>query len=1097
MSLSHTKLILLVTVIFFNCILNAQTTTNENIGSIEIIRRGVELHDNKKYTEALVEFKKVHRNDSNYYLAGVKILNTYLATEKNNEGLAYCNELLKLKNDYTPNLLIFKGDFLDNLKKHDEAQKVFEQGIKDYPLNNSFVYEMGVFKLRQKKQFEAYNYFIKSIQINPMHASSHQQLCYLAYKQNNITCAMLAAQFFLLVENTTKRAEGVVADIEKISKLELVADTTITIKELEGQNDFSELESIIKSKAALSPKYKSKTDLNYDLIKQLQLVIENIGKYSDVKGFYNEFYGKFFTELNANKHLESYMYHILEGMNLDIVKKYNDKHKSDMSEFTGWAYKYVCTKLGNFNENLNGQTLVVPHYFSGNKISAAGVKNAQNQNIGYWNYYYSNGIKKSEGEFVKDKRQGKWRFYSKTGEIQEETTYDNGLEKIYKTFYLNGNPKLDILVANGKIAGELKSYYSNGNLRFTKEYVDGKINGTEKQFYRNGSAKYSIKNVEDLLNGQYNEYFDNGKLSYSVNVVNTKQEGPSKTFYNNDNNTIEREGSYIKGKTVGEWKTYFKNGKVASVGKYNNDGEKDGTWLTYFDTGVLKEEENYTDNKYNGLQKYYDYDKTLWEEYVYNKGKLQEYRAFKKDGTKICDNKVNGKNFKLTQYHPNGTMRKEGAISDGDADGTWKYYSTFGVLTHSLNFKEGKYEGKYIVFYTNGKPKLERTYVKDEETGITTNYFVNGTVNQQGEAIKNERNGYWKEYKIDGSLDRLLYYINGDVDGWNVYYDLNGKVNNENLYSEGCLIKVIYNDTLGNIAQNVDLPGGTGVIDKKYANGKLHYHKEFVKDYAEGKSTEYFPDGNIVSQVNNIKGKKEGKLVAYTPTGKLMSETPYFNNAVDGKDIDYYDDGKLLNEDIYDNGEKHGRCISYHETGKIFKDFTYEYGEVEGISNIYDPMGELICQRNFRNGLMISCTYYDTQGNFVKPLELTPNDYKLICYFKNGKKSMEANYTNGELNGKRTLYYSTGQIFSEENFYFDYENGQSKYYYANGNVKEIENRYYGFLHGKSQYFYENGKLKLEVNYKNGEAQGFYRYYDQNGKLIKELYYYNGEPYATK
>lgn len=1082
---------------FINANMKSQDVESQKDKSIEIIKRGIKLHDEKKYEEAILEFKKVQRNDSNYYLAGAEILNTYLVTKKNEEGLTLCNDLLKLKNDYTPNILIFKADFLDNLKRYDEAIKIFDKGIKDYPLNNSFIYEKGVLKLVQKDYFAAYNLFVKSIHLNPMHASSHYQLFYLAYRQNNVTAAMLAAQFFLLVENTSKRAEGMVVDLEKISKLELVCDTSITIKELENQNDFSELESIIKSKAALSEKYKSKTDLNYDLIKQMQLVIENIGKYNDVKGFYNEFYGKFFNDLNSEKFIEPYMYHILDGMNLDIVNKYNSKNKSEILKFNSWAYSYICTVFANYDENLNGIILKTPHYFNNNRITASGFQNSNKENTGYWNYYYSNGIKKSEGEFINDKRNGVWKYYSKTGEIKEETSYDKGIEKTYKTFYLNGNPRIDITITDGKIIGELKSYFSNGNVRSTKEYVDGKINGIEKQFYRNGSLKYAIKNVEDVLSGEYKEYFDNGKLSFTVNVVEGKPEGVSKSFYNNDNNSVEKEGSYLKGKYVGEWKTYFKNGKIASIGKYNNDGEKEGLWLSYFDTGVLREEENYSNNKYNGIQKYYDYDKLLWEEYVYRKGKMQEYRAYKKDGTLICDNKVNGKNFKLIQYHPNGIIRKEGTVTDGESDGNWKYYSNYGVLTHNLNFKEGKYEGKYTEYYPNNKPKVERNYVNDVETGITTTYFINGSIEKQGGALNDNRNDYWKEYFMDGTIDRIMFYTNGEVDGWNSYFNANGKIDNENLYKEGCLIKIIYYDTLGNINQTIDLPGGTGVIDKKYINDKLYFHKEFVKDYAEGFSTVYFPDGKIQSKVNNVKGKREGTLVKYYPNGKKFSETPYFNDEIDGKDIYYFDNGQLSSEDIYDNNEKHGKCLSYHENGKIFKDYNYVYDKLEGVSNMYDPTGELMCQRIYKNDLMIGYSYNDASGNLIKPIELPKNDYKLICNYKNGKKSMEANYTNGDLNGKRILYYSTGQIFTEENFYFGFEDGVSKAYFINGNVKEIEPYYYGVRHGKCQYFYENGKIKIEANYKYGEANGIYKYYDQNGHLLTELYYYNGSPYATK
>jgi len=1084
--------------ILLMCAIKINGQTSEKEKSIDLIRKGIEFHDKEKYDDALIEFKKVHRNDSNFYLAGLEILNTFLTTKKDEEGIVLCNELLKLKNDYTPNILIFKADFLDNLKKYDEAQKIFEQGIKDYPLNNSFVYEIGVLKLRQKKYAEAYTQFIKSIHINPMHASSHYQLFSLAYRQNNITCAMLAAQFFLIVENSTKRAGNLVIDIEKISKQELVIDTAISIPELNNDNDFSEFESIIKSKAALGEKYKSKTDLNYDLIKQIQLLTENISKYKDVKGFYNEFYGVFFAELNAKKYLEPYVYHTLVSMKIEKITKWIEKNKSDVTKFNDWAYNYVCNNLANYNENLNNQTVKVPHYFYYNKISAAGLKNDKNDNIGYWNYYYNNGIKKSEGAFINGKRDDKWRFYYKTGDIEKEITYKNGFEVVYKTFYLNNNPKLEFNLINNQIVGEGKSYFSNGNVRISKEYIDGKISGIEKNFYRNGSAKYSVKNNEDILLGDFTEYYDNGKLYYKSTFVNNKQEGPSKQYYNNDKSTLQSEGVYLKNKPVGEWKFYHKSGKLSSTGKYNNDGEKEELWLTYFDNGNLKSEENYSDNKYNGTQKYYDYDKILWEEYVYKKGKLLEYRAYKKDATKICDNKVNGKNFKLIQYYPNGIIRREGSVSDGDLDGIWKTFSTYGVLTDDVNYKEGKNEGKYIEYFANGKTHTQRDFKNNQENGFSKYYFINGNLQKEGEVINDNKQGYWKHYRIDGSLEKIYYYTNNEVDGWNVYYDVSGKLNNEELYKEGCIIKVTYNDTTGNLYQNIDLPGGTGIINQKYEKtGASYYYKEFKKDYAEGLSTVYYPDGKILNQVNNIKGKKEGNLIRYNEFGKITNETPYFNNEIEGKDIDYFDNGKIESEYNYDDGEKNGKCIVYHDNGKIYKELIYSDGNVQGASNVYDAFGELICQRNFLNDLLVNYTYKDASGNLVKPLEIKKDDSKVLCYFQNGKKSMEANYTNGDLNGKRNFYYSNGQLASEENFVYDYENETTKTYYPNGTLKTSEGNYFGTKHGKFQTFYENGKLKSEINYKYGNKHGWSMYYDEKGQLLKALLSYNGEPYAYK
>ncbi|PBQ31944.1 hypothetical protein CNR22_09235 [Sphingobacteriaceae bacterium] len=1097
--MKHTRTysLLLGTISFFATTFNAQSNFKELERSSVIINRGIELHGDKKYEEAITEFKKVHRNDSNYYLASVEILNSYLALKKNNEGIALCDELLKLKNDYTPNILIYKGDFLDHMEKYGEAEKIYEMGAKEYPINHVFYYAMGVSKLHQKKPDQAYTYFIKTLKLNPFHSASHLQLGLLARRNNSIVGTMLAYQFSLLCDASSKRAQGIVGDLEKISKLELEPDTILSMKVFETENDFTELESIIKSKVALGSKYKSKTDLQFDLVKQMQLLIENIGKYKDVKGFYNEFYGAFFTELNNSKFLEQFIYFSLRGMEVEKVNKWLAKNKADVDVFETWCYNYMCKTLANYPENLNGKIVTVPHWFQQNLIVAAGVQNAEKNNEGYWVYYYKNGIKKAEGEFVNGKKNKVWKYYTQTGATKEETEFSNGAEKLYKSFYENSNPSVEVAIADNKITGVKKAYFSNGNIASSTEYKNGEISGTETHYYRNGSLRYSIKNEKKVINGDLVEYFDNGRIYQKVSFVNDNREGASKTFFNNANNTVASEGVYKKNKAIGEWKTYYRGGSIYKQMTYNEDGFYDGTVKEFHENGKIKTEEVYSAGKLNGLTKEFTDDGSLWQEFAYKKGKLLEYRAFKKDGTKICDNKINGKNFQLVLYHPNGNKRREGKVSDGELDGIWKDYSSFGVLTREANYKEGRFDGKYLEYHTNGKVRKERLYKEGTEDGYYKSFYLDGTLETEGMIVEGESQGYWKNYYKNGSLESNTYYLNDDMFGWNEYFDVNAKLSSENLYRENCLVKIVYHDTTGSVSQNIDLPGGTGLIERKTMDGVVIFKKQYVKDYAEGTSKSFYPDGKTETEVEYKKGKREGKAFAFNPLGGQISEIGYFNNEKNGKELVYFDNGKVQSEYYYENGNINGKCFFYFQSGKIFKDINYDYGDTEGESNVYDESGELIYTRNFHNDLLMSYTYKDTKGQLLKPMEMPTGDKTVICYYPNGKKSFEANYTNGDLNGKRILYHSNGKLMEDTEFYFDVQNGVSKEYYSNGNLRILQNYSYNRLEGKSENYYENGTLRSEQNYKNGVEHGWFKYYDANGKLVKSVLYYNGDPIVIK
>lgn len=1065
--------------------------------SIDLIKKGVEYHDNKEYDKALLEFKKVNRNDSNYYLAAVEMLNTYLVSKNDSAGLAFCNRLLTIKNDYTPNILIFKGDFLDNLNRKKEAEEVFKFGQKEYPTNNSFFYELGVVKYRDRDYDAAFDYFVKSVKVNPFHASSHYQLGLLAHRHNNITASMLAFQFYFLCDHSSKRATGLVVDLEKVSKQELENDSVLSLKAFKDQNYFEELESIIRSKAALSAKYKSKTDLNYDLVKQMQLVIENIGKYKDVKGFYNEFYGKFFDELNKNKFIEPYVYYTLSGMEIEDVNKWLNKNKNDLNKFELWCYNNICENYAKYDELLNGKKETVSHWATKGRITSAGNKNSAGEMHGYWNFYHSNGLKKSEGELVNGVRDGVWKFYYKTGGLKEESTYKNGKEIYFKTFYENNNSKLEFPIKDDQIEGELKSFYANGNVNMVKNFKGGKPNGLETHYFRTGQKEISYNNNNDVYDGDIVEYYDNGKISSKFKLVKSERQDKFEEFYNNSENSIYCTGNYKDNVKVGEWKYFFRNGKVSSYGSLNSDGRKDGEWKTFYENEKPLSIEVFTDGKFNGVQKYYDDDGLLWEEYTYKKGKLQGYKAYKKDGSIICDNKINGKNFKIIQYYPNANKRREGAVTDGELEGVWKDYTRFGVLTEESFYKEGKFNDKYLMYYPNGTISSETNYVNGVQEGYYKSYQVNGKLKSEGMMHENNKVGVWKYYNINGVINKVFYNVNDEAVGWSEFYDNRGHLEHEELNSEGILVRVVYYDTLGNIIQNVDLSKGTGILEKKNLAGKILYKKTFVKDMAEGLVKEYYADGTQESEVNFKNGKREGKLILNDELGRKIKDMNFFNDQLSGNKTEYFDDGKPESVYIYDRDELNGKCIVYHENGKIFKELNYLNGDADGESSLYDEFGELIYKRNFNNDLLLNYTYKDATGNFVKSKEISNGDYKLIAYFPNGKKSIEVGYTNGDLNGKRTIYFSNGKVFIDDNFNFNDSNGESKEYYSTGVLKVKENYYYGFLNGKCEYYYPNGKLKKEVSYDNGVKHGWTIYYDQSGKPVKSIWYYNDNSIYTK
>ncbi|MBS1638127.1 MAG: hypothetical protein JST26_19600 [Bacteroidetes bacterium] len=1075
----------------------AQEPVYKKENTKQIIVHALEMSSDKNYADAISELKRVDRNDSNYVIAAVELANIYITTHKDTLAIDLCDNLLKQKNDYTPTVLLLKASALGNLKRTTESQAIFDYGIKEYPLNNLFYYEQGMVNFRQKKYEEANALFIKSIRINPLHASSHLQMANLAILQGKIVPSMMALQFYLVCDNTSKRAVKMIDVLESLSKIEINTDSLITLSELSGDNDFAELESIVKSKAAFSDKYKSKTDMEYNVVKQMQLICENIGKYPEVKGFYNTFYGKFFTDVWSQKYFAPYVYYSFSGTDNEQVQKIVTKNKKQIDAFENWAYDYICTKYASYNESLNGQVSVVPHWGNNGKIVAAGGKNDKGEPDGYWNFYYENGIMKSQGPFSHDKKNGDWTFYFKTGDIKEQISYDNGLETKYKDYYYNNNPKSDFAMKNGLVEGNLNVYYTNGQKQVVFEYKNNKKAGQETRYHRNGAKRYTIQNNDGKISGELVEYYDNGKINEKATFINDKREGKGQTFYNNEKNSLYAEGEYKGNYAVGAWKTYHENGKIATEGSYNNDGLKDGVWKTYYDTGILSSEESFADGKLDATNKYYNEDGSLWQEFLYKRGKLQEFKSLKNNGEVIAANKVNGKNFSVVLYYSNGRKQKEGLVTDGDLDGIWKEYNVFGAIQNETTYTKGKQNGKYTSYHLNGKIASEINYTDDQQNGYYRAYYLNGKVSKEGWMVEGQAQGYWKYYHINGAVRSVEYYYNGNIDGWAEYHDELGKLSSEDFYQLGCLTQVVSYDSLGHVFKNTRLPGGNGILEYKFSNGQVRFHREYVNDYASGKSLSYYPDGKVMSDRPYANGKINGKQMEYDPFGRVISETPYFNDMINGKKTEYFENGQKESEYTYVNDDREGACFTYFPNGKLSREINYQNDELHGESKVYDESGELAYQRNYHQGVLVSYTYKDASGNLLPLKKIEPGETKVTCFYQNGKKSLEATYFNGDLHGKRVIYNANGKKQLEDSFEYGSSNGAETEYYYSGNIKSTTNYEYGYLQGASKEYYENGKLKKESFYVNGNLHGPVKYYDESGKLIKTIMYYNDIPLSIQ
>src|SRR5688572_1918865 len=77
-------------------------------------------------------------------------------------------------------------------------------------------------------------------------------------------------------------------------------------------------------------------------------------------------------------------------------------------------------------------------------------------------------------------------------------------------------------------------------------------------------------------------------------------------------------------------------------------------------------------------------------------------------------------------YYKNGNVKIEGNRKNFQLDSTWKFYDEKGRLTKTINYREGKKNGKTTVLDTLQKKVTVENYANDVKEGPAFTYYKSG-----------------------------------------------------------------------------------------------------------------------------------------------------------------------------------------------------------------------------------------------------------------------------------------------------------------------------------------------------------------------------------
>jgi len=212
---------------------------------------------------------------------------------------------------------------------------------------------------------------------------------------------------------------------------------------------------------------------------------------------------------------------------------------------------------------------------------------------------------------------------------------------------------------------------------------------------------------------------------------------------------------------------------------------------------------------------------------------------------KFSDEPITGKVYGNFGEKDNLKKVYIGNLLKGKEEGRWKLYYSNGKKSFDSNFKDGELNGLRTSWYENGKKRFEETYKDGEKEGLFANWYENGQIRTEG--VLN-----------DGKEDGLI----------TTWYE-NGKKKDEVTYKDG---------------------RKDGLSTEWYENGQINHKTYFLNNMKDGKETTYYFDndyiksgvsknksGDIHTIIEYKKDKKHGIFLKYHEK-KLVIKRTYKND---------------------------------------------------------------------------------------------------------------------------------------------------------------------------------------------------------------------------
>ena len=162
---------------------------------------GVVFQKQKRYMEALAEYRKAENLNPSNMNTKVNIGTLYQEQKKYNEAISIYDTILQMQ-PHNVNVMVYKAECLKELKRNEDAISLYKTALELEPKNSSIKAKLFELLKDTMPTDEVLAFLYKNVQDSPMDANTYYEFAYELHKANKIDDAIVYYLETIKLDNT-------------------------------------------------------------------------------------------------------------------------------------------------------------------------------------------------------------------------------------------------------------------------------------------------------------------------------------------------------------------------------------------------------------------------------------------------------------------------------------------------------------------------------------------------------------------------------------------------------------------------------------------------------------------------------------------------------------------------------------------------------------------------------------------------------------------------------------------------------------------------------------------------------------------------------